>query len=145
MIRTCTSCGQRNRVSAKHLASKVRCGKCKSPLGPIDRPLDADAELFDDVLHNARIPVLVDFWADWCRPCHMAAPAVQRVAAEMAGRAIVLRVDTERHPQIAARYNVQGIPNFVVVNNGRTVFQHSGVVADTEMKRWLEAAQRAAP
>ena len=144
MIQICPNCGQKNRISAAHLASHVRCAKCKTPLAPIDKPLEADPDLFDDVLQHARVPVLVDFWADWCGPCHMAAPEVQRVASEMAGRAIVLKVDTERHPQIAARYQVQGIPNFVVISNGRTVFQQSGVVPHTEMKRWLETAQRAA-
>lgn len=140
MIRTCPACAQKNRVPAAHLARRVRCGKCKTILGPVDRPLDADAELFDEVLREATVPVLVDFWADWCRPCHMAAPEVQRVAADMAGRAIVLKVDTERHPRLAARYGVQGIPAFAVISGGRTVRQQSGVVDHAEMKRWLEAA-----
>jgi thioredoxin 2 len=72
----------------------------------------------------------------------MAAPEVQRVAREMSGRAAVLKVDTERHPDIAARFDVRGIPNFVVFNRGRKVFQQSGVVSHAEMQRWLEDAGR---
>jgi thioredoxin 2 len=143
MIRVCKSCGQKNRVRPEHLAATTRCGKCKAPLGPVAEPIDADGETFDEVVRSARVPVLVDFWAAWCGPCHMAAPEVQKVATAMAGRAVVLKVDTEKHPEIAGRYRVQGIPNFVVIKDGMAVFQQAGVVPHTEMRRWLETAQSA--
>ena len=70
----------------------------------------------------------------------MAAPEVERTAAEMAGRALVLKVDTEKHPELAAEFGVQGIPNFVVLKAGRTVFQQPGVVGSAQMKEWLVRA-----
>ena len=138
MLRTCSACGATNRVPAKHLADTGRCGTCKTQLLPLATPVEVNAEQFNDIVQNARVPVLVDFWAEWCGPCKRAAPEVAAVAKEMAAKLIVLKVNTEQEQALAAQYRIQSIPNFIVFRHGQAAQERAGLMTRAQLQSWVE-------
>ena len=134
----CPHCLAVNRVPDERLAESPRCGKCGALLLPA-KPLDLTAASFDRFIARAGLPVLVDFWAEWCGPCKMMAPVFQQVAAEMATRVRFAKVDTEAEPQVSMRHHIKGIPSLILFRNGAEIARASGAMDGHALKRWLAA------
>ena len=142
MRRVCAVCKAQNRIPARHLSDVGKCGKCGAALPPNAAPIEVTSSAqFDEIVGAAKVPVLVDFWAAWCGPCRAVAPEIKKVAHNLAGKAIVLKVDTDAHGDLASRYQVQSIPNFALFSGGRLVRQRAGAVDHRQLEKWAVAPQ----
>ena len=104
------------------------------------KPVAVDDSSFDQAVLQAELPVLVDFWAPWCRPCIMAAPVLEELAEEYTGRITIAKLDVDQNPKTAAKYRIMAIPNLIILKNGKPASQIVGYKPKPELKRDLDAA-----
>jgi thioredoxin 2 len=124
----CSSCGTQNRLKYGSLERATKCGKCRTPLPFPAEPIEApNAAVFDAAIGQASVPVVVDFWAVWCGPCRMMEPEIEKVAEHMAGKSLVLKVNTDANPELSQRYQIRGIPTIVIFSGGKEATRASGV------------------
>lgn len=138
VIVPCPTCGQANRLAYDRLGLATRCGRCQTDIPAPGSPIDvASSADFDALVRGSRLPVLVDFWAAWCGPCRMVAPEITRVAAAHAGDWLVVKVDTEAVPDLAARLQIQSIPTMAVFESGLVAGRKSGAMPADQIEAFV--------
>jgi thioredoxin 2 len=137
----CPACGAVNRVAAGRLGDGPRCGTCKQPLFT-GKPVTLDEASFPRQVGRSDIPVVVDFWAPWCAPCRMMAPAFEQAAAQLEPRVRLAKLNTEEAPSLAAQYNIRSIPTLAVFRSGREVARQMGALGGPQLVQWIQANTR---
>jgi thioredoxin 2 len=121
----CAFCEKLNRVDLARAADRPACGECGRPM-LLDRPVKVADDDFATTVEGADVPVLVDFYADWCAPCRMVAPFVDEIARANIGKLLVVKVDTDRAPGVSARFGIRSIPTLIVFQDGKEVERSIG-------------------
>src|SRR5207247_3548121 len=121
----CPFCETLNRVDLTRIGQHPKCGNCGKPI-LLDRPIAVSEATFDQATSGTTVPVLVDFYADWCAPCKIMAPLLDDVARRRMGQLLVLKLDTDRNPAIQQRFGVRGIPTLILFRGGKEVDRRVG-------------------
>jgi len=138
----CPNCGAKNRVPREKLQQGLQpvCGQCKTLLSFASQPVTVTDSTFSSEVERSPLPVLLDMWAPWCGPCRAIAPVIEQLAAEMAGRVRVAKLNVDDNPETAERFNIRGIPALLVLKAGREIDRMVGVQPKSEIVRRLQQA-----
>jgi thioredoxin 2 len=127
VLMTCPSCQTTNRIRFTGLDRASKCGKCQTALPLVNSPIEVgNAADFDSATLTSSVPIVVDFWAAWCGPCRMVAPEIEKVAEHLAGKALVLKVDTDAVTELSSRFGIRSIPTIAVFHQGKEVNRAAG-------------------
>ena len=133
----CPFCSTLNRVNMERVTDRPKCGNCGRPI-LLDRPVAVSDTSFDQVITETTVPVLVDFYADWCGPCKIMAPLLDDAAHRRAGQLLVLKLDTDRNPVTGQRFGIRGIPTLILFRGGKEAARRVGAIPPAELENFLK-------
>ena len=133
----CPMCGTMNRADTARAGDRPKCGECERPL-LLDRPMPVTDQDLQRVIRESDIPVVVDFYADWCGPCKFMAPVLDEMARERMGEVLITKLDTDRNPASAVHYGIRGIPTLIIFKGGREATRQVGAVPKGHLERILD-------
>ena len=136
---TCLDCAQVNRVPADKLGAGAKCGTCGAPLIS-GKAVEVDFATLQKAARNDDLPLVVDFWAPWCGPCRSMAPEFSKAAQELGGKARLVKLNTEDHPQAGQAYGIRGIPTMAGFRGGRERARQSGAMPAASIVTWVNGA-----
>jgi thioredoxin 2 len=133
----CPTCDRVNRLPPERDPKSAKCGRCKNPLFH-GRPVALNAARFRQHMAKSDIPLIVDFWADWCGPCRAMAPIFDQAAASLEPSARFVKIDADAEGELASRFGVRGIPALFLFKGGKVAAQHAGVANPDLLRSWAQ-------
>lgn len=134
---SCLHCGATNKFPLEAKGKKVVCGKCRNSLPVPGEILEPPLDQVVRLIQNSGLPILIDFYSPTCAPCHMMHPVVENLAKRRAGELMIVRLNVDTYPQLAAQFGIQGVPTFIIISRGNERARTTGAMSETDFSLWV--------
>lgn len=134
---SCLYCGATNKFPLEAKEKKVVCGRCRNPLPMPGEVLEPPPDQVAHLILKSGLPILIDFYSPTCAPCNMMHPVVENLAKRRAGELMIVRLNVDTYPQLAAQFGIQGVPTFIIISRGNERARTTGAMSETDFSLWV--------